>query len=61
MEEVKINNLDARRQSYINHISHIKNIPNPDQVQYLNYSHSIAWSFPKEKKCKKIFLLYKFL
>jgi hypothetical protein len=53
MEEVKINNLDARRQSYINHISHIKNIPNPDQVQYLNYSHSIAWSFPKEKKCKK--------
>ena len=53
MDEVKTDNLNTRRQSYINHVSHIRNIPNPDQCQYLNYSHSIAWSFPKEKKRKK--------
>lgn len=52
-EEKKLShNLDQRKQSYVNHISHIQNIPNPDQVQYMNYTHSIAWSFPKEKKCK---------
>jgi hypothetical protein len=53
MEELKTDNFNARRESYINHISHIKNIPNPQQTQYMNYSHSIAWSFSKEKKCKK--------
>lgn len=46
---------DQRKESYINHISHIQNIPNPEQVQYMSYTHSIAWSFPKEKKCKLIF------
>ena len=44
---------DNRINSYINHVSHIQNIPNPDQVQYMNYSHCVAWSFSKDKKCKK--------
>ena len=39
--------------SYINHVTHIKNIPNPKQIQYLNFTHSIAWTFPKSPKCKK--------
>ena len=52
MEEVKTSTFLDRKKSYINHISHIQNIPNPEQTQYLNYSHSIAWSFSKEKKCK---------
>ncbi len=42
-------------ESYVNHISHIKNIPNPEQVQYLSFTHSIAWTFPKSPKCKKKF------
>ena len=43
----------SRKISYINHITHIANIPNPEQIQYLNFTHSIAWTFPKEKKCNK--------
>lgn len=43
-----------RKSSYINHILHIQNIPNPEQIQYMNYTHSIAWSFNKDKKCKII-------
>lgn len=39
--------------SYVNHINHIKNIPNPEQIQYMNYTHSIAWTFNKSPKCKK--------
>ena len=46
---------DKRTSSYINHISHIQNIPNPDQIQYMNFTHSIAWSFNKDKKCKNKF------
>ena len=52
MEETKNTNIIDRKASYINHISHIQNIPNPDQTQYMNYAYSIAWSFSKEKKCK---------
>ena len=52
MEEFKVSTLNDRKKSYINHISHIQNIPNPDQTQYMNYTHSIAWTFTKEKKCK---------
>ena len=52
MQEVKLSNSVDRKKSYIDHISHIQNIPNPQQTQYMNYSHSIAWSFSKEKKCK---------
>jgi hypothetical protein len=52
MDETKNGNFEDRKRSYINHISHIQNIPNPDQTQYMNYSHSVAWSFTKEKKCK---------
>ena len=44
----------ARKTSYINHISHISNIPNPEQIQYMNFTHSVAWTFSKEKKCKII-------
>ena len=43
---------DKRTSSYINHISHIQNIPNPDQIQYMNFTYSVAWSFNKDKKCK---------
>ena len=39
--------------SYVNHISHIQNIPNPDQIQYMNYTHSVAWSFNKDPKRKQ--------
>ena len=42
----------SRKTSYINHISHIANIPNPDQIQYMNFTHSVAWTFSKEKKRK---------
>ena len=52
MEGIKKTNLEDRKRSYINHIEHIQNIPNPEQTQYMNYSHSVAWSFTKEKKCK---------
>lgn len=41
-----------KKSPYINHISHIQNIPNPCQVQYMNYTHSVAWTFNKEKKRK---------
>jgi hypothetical protein len=34
---------DDRTNSYINHFSHIQNIPNPDQIQYMNYTHCVAW------------------
>ena len=44
---------DNRINSYINHVSHIQNIPNPDQIQYMNYTHCVAWSFSKDQKCKK--------
>ena len=39
--------------SYINHITHIQNIPNPDQIQYMNYTHSVAWSFNKDKSVRQ--------
>ena len=39
-----------RENSYIDHIIHIQNIPNPEQIQYMNYTHSIAWTFNKDKK-----------
>ncbi len=45
---------DDRTSSYINHITHIQNIPNPEQIQYMNYTHCVAWSFSKDQKCKKI-------
>ena len=44
---------DPQVSSYVNHITHMQNIPNPEQIQYMNYSHSIAWSFNKDKKCKQ--------
>jgi len=44
---------DPHANSYINHITHIQNIPNPDQIQYMNYTHSVAWSFNKDPKRKQ--------
>ena len=52
MQEVKLSNSVDRKKSYIDHISHIQNIPNPEQTQYMNYSHCYAWSFAKAKKRK---------
>ena len=49
-------NTIPRNISYINHISHIVNIPNPEQIQYLNFTHSVAWTFTKEKKRKKFLI-----
>ena len=49
-------NINERNSSYLNHISHIKNITKPQQTQYLSYSHTYAWSFNKAKKCKLILL-----
>ena len=60
MEEFKVSNLNDRKKSYINHISHIQNIPNPDQTQYMNYTHSIEWTFTKEKKCKNKNILFNY-
>lgn len=54
MEDSK-NIILSRNNSYIDHVSHIQNIPNKEQTQYLNFSHSIAYSFSKEKKCKYIY------
>lgn len=42
--------LRERVASYVNHITHIQNIPNPDQIQYMNYTHAVAWTFNKDKK-----------
>ena len=44
---------DPQVSSYVNHITYMQNIPNPEQIQYMNYSHSIAWSFNKDQKCKQ--------
>ena len=46
-------NIKNRENSYANHIIHIQNIPNPEQIQYMNYTHAIAWSFNKDQKCNK--------
>ena len=37
--------------SYVDHIIHIQYIPNPDQIQYMNVTHTGAWTFNKHKKC----------
>ena len=36
--------------TFLNHI--IQNIPNPNQIQYMAFTHSVAWSFNKDKKSK---------
>ncbi len=41
---------DARVTSYLNHIAYIDEKPPPKSVQYMNYTHSYAWSFSKEPK-----------
>lgn len=43
---------DARISSYLNHLAYIDEKPPPKQVQYMNYTHSVAWSFAKGEKCK---------
>ena len=52
---------DARASSYLNHLAYIDEKPPPKQVQYMNYTHSIAWSFAKGEKCNsysRIILIY---
>ena len=57
MEEIKnTTNLIDRKKSYINHVAHIQNIPNPEQTQYMNYSHSVGVLI---KKKNVIHILYK--
>ena len=41
-----------RESSYVDHLIHIQNIPNPQQIQYMNYTHSTVWTFNTDKKCK---------
>ena len=41
---------DARAASYLNHLSYIDEKPPPKNVQYMNYTHSIAWTFSKGQK-----------
>jgi len=50
-----------RENSYVDHIVHIQNIPNPEQIQYMNYTHAVAWTFNKDKKCnyKKLIFYFK--
>ena len=45
---------DPRASSYLNHLAYIDEKPPPKQVQYMNYTHSVAWSFSKGEKCKSI-------
>ena len=46
-------NIGKTEASYINHIAHIQNIPNPEQIQYMNFTHAVAWSFNKDQKCNQ--------
>lgn len=50
-------NPDARIASYLNHLAYIDDKkPPPKQVQYMNYTHSVAWSFAKGEKRKSIYI-----
>ena len=54
MTELNNNCIDQRASSYLSYLSYVRDIPVPKQVQYMNYTHSVAWSFSKDKKCKEI-------
>ena len=54
MKSLSPMNTISKNISYINHISRIANIRNPEQIQYMNFTHSIAWTFSKEKKSNQI-------
>ena len=41
----------------VSHVAMIQNIPNPEQIQYLTFTHCVAWSFNKVEKCKIILLI----
>ena len=41
---------DARAASYLNHLSYIDEKPPPKSVQYMNYTHTVAWTFSKGEK-----------
>jgi hypothetical protein len=43
--------------SYVDHIIHIQNIPNPEQIQYMNYTHAVALTFNKDKKCNLKYII----
>jgi hypothetical protein len=43
---------DARTSSYLNHLAYIDHQkPPPNNAQYMNYTHTVAWSFSKGEKC----------
>jgi len=42
----------------VSHVAMIQNIPNPDQIQYLAFTHCVAWSFNKVEKCKNNLLIF---
>ena len=46
--------VDERVSSYLIHLAYIDEKPPPKQFQYMNYTHSVAWSFSKGEKCKSI-------
>ena len=52
---------DARTSSYLHHLAYIDEKPPPKSVQYMNYTHSVAWSFSKEQKCNYNYFLFIFL
>lgn len=41
--------------SYADRVAHIQNILNNDQIQYMTFEHSYAWTFGKQKK-RNIFI-----
>ena len=43
---------DPRASSYLNHLAYIDEKPPPNQIQYMNYTHSVAWSFSKGERRK---------
>ena len=42
---------DARTSSYLHHLADIDEKPPPTSVHYMNFTHSVAWSFSKTQKC----------
>ena len=42
---------EARVLSYFNRLVYIDDNPPPKVNQYMNYTHSFAWSFAKEERC----------
>lgn len=50
-------NSDPTVLSYLHHLAYVDPKPPPKQVQYMNYTHSVAWSFSKGEKCKHFIII----